>query len=108
MAKNYVQEGAVIDFVAAAAVLAGGVVLMGKRIGIALSDTAQGATGSAAVEGVFKVNKLAGDAVAQGDLLYWDAANSRLTTTAAGSVLAGYAFAAAGAGAAVVNIKINA
>ena len=108
MAKNYVQEGEVIDFVAAAAVLAGAVVVMGKRIGISLSDTAQGATGAAAVEGVFKLNKLAGDVVGQGDLLYWDAANTRLTTTAGGNTLAGYAFAAAAGGVAVVNIKINA
>ena len=108
MAKNYIQEGEVLDFVAAAALLAGAVVLMGKRIGVALSDTAIGATGTAAMEGVFKINKLATDVVAQGDLLYWDAANSRLTTTAAGSVLAGYATAAAGNGVATVSIKINA
>lgn len=108
MAKNYIQEGAFIDVIAAAAVVAGGVVVMGKRVGISLSDIAQGATGAAAVEGVFKLAKLGTDVVAQGDLLYWDAANSRLTTTAGGNTLAGYATAAAGAGVATVNIKINA
>lgn len=108
MAKNYVQEGDVLDFVAAAAVVAGGVVVMSKRIGIVLADTAQNVVGAAAVEGVFKLAKLGTDAVAQGDMLYWDAANSRLTTTAGGNTLAGYATVAAGNGVATVNIKINA
>ena len=109
MAKNYVQEGEVLDFVAGGApVASGAVVLMGKRIGIATADVAAGAKGAAAVTGVWNVAKLATDVVAQGDLLYWDAANNRLTTTVGANTLAGYAAAAAGNGVATVSIKINA
>lgn len=108
MAKNYIQEGAVLDYVAAAAIAAGAVVVMGKRIGIALGNIAIGETGSVAVTDVFSVAKLSTDVVAQGDLLYWDAANSRLTTTVGANLLAGYAAAPAGNGVTTVNIAINA
>ena len=46
--------------------------------------------------------------VAQGALLYWDNTNKRLTTTATGNTLAGYATAAAGAGMSTVCINLNA
>lgn len=108
MAKNYVQKGDVLSYTAVAAVASGAVVVIGKRIGIVLGDIAAGATGTVQVTEVWNVTKLAADVVAQGDLLYWDAANSRLTTTAAGNTLAGYAAAAAGGGVATVSIKINA
>ena len=67
-----------------------------------------GATGSVQVEGVFTVTKLGTDTVAAGALLYWDNTNKRLTTTASGNTLSGFAVAAAGSGVTAVNIKINA
>lgn len=108
MAKNYIQEGNVLTCKATAAVVSGAVVVIGKRIAISLVDLAVGETGSITVEGVFSVAKLGTDVIGQGDLLYWDAANGRLTATAAGNTLAGFAAAPAGAGVAFVNIKINA
>ena len=48
------------------------------------------------------------DMVAQGALLYWDATNKRLTTTASGNTLAGYAAAPAGNGAVTVALALNA
>lgn len=109
MSKNYIQEGAVLSWIntSGAAVASGAVVLTGKRIGVALGDIAVGATGSLTMEGVFSVAKLTTDVVGQGDLLYWDAANSRLTTTAGGNTQAGYAAAPAGNGVTTVNISIN-
>lgn len=109
MAKNYVQEGDVLNFTAGgAAVASGAVVLLGARIGISMGDVAANATGTASVTGVWQIAKLATDVVAQGADLYWDAANSRLTTTAGGNTKAGYAAGAAGNGVTTVNIKINA
>ena len=109
MAKNYIQEGEILTVTAGAtAIVSGAVVLIGKRVGIALADIPALGAGSASVTGVWAVTKLGADAVAQGDLLYWDAANSRLTTTAAGNTLAGFAATPAGAGVGTVNIKINA
>ena len=110
MAKNYVQEGDVIDYVNASGstITSGTAVLIGVRLGVALADIANGATGSVQVEGVFTVPKLGTDVVAAGALLYWDNTNKRLTTTASGNTLSGFAVAAAGSGVTAVNIKINA
>lgn len=110
MAKNYVQEGDVIDYANASGstITSGTPVLIGARLGVALADIANGATGSVQVEGVFTVTKLGTDTVAAGALLYWDNTNKRLTTTASGNTLAGFAVAAAGSGVITVNIKINA
>lgn len=108
MAKNYIQEGNVLSYTATAAVASGAVVVIGKRIAIALADIAVGEPGAITAEGVFAVAKLGTDVVGLGDLLYWDAANNRLTSTAAGNTAAGFAAAPAGAGVGTVNIKINA
>jgi predicted RecA/RadA family phage recombinase len=109
MARNYVGEGDVLDYTTGgAAALSGAVVAMSKRIGIVLGDIPANSTGSVGVTGVWTVAKLATDVVNQGDLLYWDAANSRLTVTAGALQVAGYAAAAADNGAATVRIKINA
>ncbi|MYM65436.1 DUF2190 family protein [Pseudoduganella sp. FT55W] len=108
MAKNYVQDGEVLSFTAITAVSSGAVVVIGKRIGIALGDIAVGQSGPVQVTDVWQLPKLTTDVVAQGDLLYWDAGNNRLTTTVGSNILAGYAAYAAGNGAGTVNIKINA
>lgn len=108
MATNYIQPGNVIDYTAGANIVSGQAVLIGKRLGVALAAIANGATGSVQVTGVFSIAKLSTDVVAAGDLLYWDAGNSRLTTTTTSNTLAGYAVEAAGNGVATVKIKINA
>jgi predicted RecA/RadA family phage recombinase len=109
MSKNYIQEGDVLDYATGgAAVASGAVVLMGKRIGVVLRDIPANSTGSASVTGVWSIAKLSTDVIAQGDLVYWDAGNSRLTSTAGGNTLAGYAAYAAGNGVTTLNTKINA
>lgn len=108
MTAKFVQPGDAIDYTAGANIVSGQVVLMGVRIGVAAKDIANGMTGTVLVTGVFNITKLTTDVVAQGAALYWDNTNSRLTTTASGNTLAGYATAAAGGTATSVNIKINA
>lgn len=109
MAKNFVEEGDVLNVTAGAtAIASGAVLLLGARIAIALADIPPNATGAAATTGVWQIAKLGTDVVAQGADLYWDADDSRLTVTAAGNTKAGYAFVAAGNGVTTVNIKINA
>lgn len=108
MARNYVQPGEVMDYTAPAAITSGSAIKVGSRIGVALSDIASGATGPVQMSGVFSQPKLSTDVVTQGALLYWDDTNDRLTLTASGNTLAGYAFAAAGNGATTVAIKLNA
>lgn len=108
MTTKYIMSGEVIDYVAGADISSGQVVLIGDRIGVSLTTIANGATGAVRVLGVFTIAKLSTDVVAAGDLLYWDAGNSRLTTTASTHKLAGYAFKAAGNGVTTVEISINA
>ena len=110
MAKNYVSEGDVLDFIntTGAAIASGSVVAMGKRIGIALENIAAAGTGSVGVTGVWSVPRLTTDDTVQGELLYWDPVNNRVTETPGALNLAGYAAAPAGVGATTVRIKINA
>lgn len=110
MAINYVQEGDVIDFpnTSGATITSGSGVLVGLWLAVALADIPTASTGSVAIEGVFTLPKLSTDVVAIGVALYWDNTNKRLTTTASGNTLSGFAVAAAGSGVTTVNIKINA
>lgn len=110
MANNYLYTGDVLDYTngGGADISSGAPVLVGSRLGIALVNIPDGSTGSVRMRGVFTVAKLSTDVVAQGDLLYWDATNSRLTTTASTHKQAGYAAAAAGAGVTTVAISLNA
>jgi predicted RecA/RadA family phage recombinase len=108
MTKKYIQPGEVLDYTAGANIASGDVVLVGVRVGVALADIANGATGPVQVSGVFELTKLSTDAPVQGALLYWDNTNKRLTTTASGNTLAGYAFKGAASGLATVQIKLNA
>lgn len=105
--KNLIQTGEMMDYTAGANIASGAVVLIGVRVGIATTDIANGAKGSLAMDGVYSVAKLSTDVVAQCVLLYWDNANSRMTVTAGGNTLAGYAIEAAGNGVATVKIRIN-
>jgi len=110
MAKTYVQPGDVMEYTnASGAIISSGTVLkIGSRIGVVLVDIPDGKSGSVAVTGVWTIAKLGTDVVGQGDLLYWDDTNKRLTTTSTDNTLAGYAFKAAGSGVTTVEIKINA
>ena len=110
MANNYLYTGDVLDYTngGGADISSGAPVLVGSRLGIALVNIPVGGTGSVRMRGVFTVAKLSTDVVGQGDLLYWDATNSRLTTTASTNELAGYAAAAAGNGVTTVAISLNA
>lgn len=108
MTKRFVQPGNVLDHTPAAAVNSGAVLVIGARIAVALADIAADATGSVQVTGVFELPKKAADTVAQGALVYWDATNSQITTTASGNTLAGFAAHAAAATTTAVDVKINA
>lgn len=106
--KNAVSHGNVLSFTTVAAVASGAMVLIGTRVGVAIAAIAANGTGAVQVVGEFEITKNTTDVVAQGALLYWDNANKRLTTTASGNTLAGFATEAAGNTATTVKIKINA
>lgn len=108
MTTKFKTRGVVMDYTnAGAAIVSGQVLVIGAKIGVALTDIATGATGSVQMAGTFELNKLVTDVVAQGALLYWDAGNSRLTTTVGANVLAGYAYLAAANGVTAQQIVLN-
>jgi len=108
MTTRFVQPGRVLDYAnGGTARASGAVVVVGTLVGVCLTAIAANATGSVQVCGVFTLPKLSTDAPAQGASVFWDAANSRITTTASGNTLAGVAFAAAANGDATVNVLLN-
>lgn len=117
MARNYVQPGNVIDYVASADKVAGQVVVMGNTLGVCLANIANGATGSVAIEGVFTVPKVSAAVIAQGESLVWDvSANSgagafddNQATPATGDISgpAAIAWEAAGNGATTLKVKFT-
>ena len=71
MDARYVQRGDAIDYTPEAAVNAGDIVILGKLVGIAKLDIAEGELGALAVTGVYEVAK-GGAAFAAGSLVAWN------------------------------------
>jgi predicted RecA/RadA family phage recombinase len=103
---SYSQAGCLIDYTPSSAVAAGDVVLLADLVTVAPRAIAANALGAVAVDGVWSIAKAAG-AVSQGALLYWDATNSVVTTTASTHKRAGKAAAAAASGDASVMVILN-
>lgn len=106
--KNFIQPGAVLTLLAAAVVLSGEAVLVGKIFGVALSSVAAGASGEFQTEGVHELPVLSTDVVTVGAPLYWDVANKRLTVTVASNTRVGVATVAKAAGGLTALLKIDA
>lgn len=85
----------------------GDVVVLTGRIGIATEDIAVGATENLDTEGVWKLAAETGVAWNQGDSLYWDATNQRLTKTSTNNTAAGWAWVSKSANDAVGYVKIG-
>ena len=98
--KNFVQDGNTITVTAPAAVTSGQLVVVGSINGVASFDAASGADVEVTVEGVFDLPKVTTDVIAQGDKLYWDSGQAKLTKTAGtgSKPLVGVATATAGNG----------
>lgn len=112
MATNYIQEGAVIDYVAGADITSGSVVVAGNIIGVALTDIANTETGSLAISGVFEVPKVSAAVIGQCQSVMYDVSASafddNLATPATGDVSgACVAVEAAGNGDTTVKVKLN-
>lgn len=91
------------------AVSSGDPIDLGARLGIALVDIADGATGSVAVEGVYMLAKEAALAITQEAEVYWDVSESKISTTQGnGDPRAGIAVKAAAANDSYVHVHINA
>ena len=111
--KNYVQNGDYITFTAGATITSGMIVKVGSLFGVALTDVANGSTGTLALRGVFTLPKTTGGgtAIAAGGPAYFDtsvAATGAVNgdTESAANPLCGYAIAAAADGAATAQIRL--
>jgi len=105
---TFVHDGNSIDYTPTSAVAAGDVVVQGELVGAARTPIAANALGSLAVVGTFDFAKAtgAGTAITAGANCYWDAANSRATTTATGNKLIGKAVRAAADADATVRVRL--
>jgi predicted RecA/RadA family phage recombinase len=102
-----------------AAILSGAVIVLASgtsgMIAIAVTDipasTATDPTGEVCIggypEGIHKLAKKVGDVFTIGQLIYWDATNTRLTSTSSGNTRAGRCTEAAASAATTAKIKIN-
>lgn len=97
MAKNFIQPGDQITFVAPTGGVTTGVgVLLGTAFVVALETAIAGASFDGATNGVWSLAKNSTDVWIVGDKIYWDNANARCTNLpTAGFRLVGYAAAAA-------------
>jgi len=100
-------EGNSMPYTPSSAVTGGDVVVVGTIVGVAPVDIAANALGSLDIEGIFEVANLTTDVVAAGDVLYWDAGNSRSTKIASTHKVLGFATTAAGNGVVVVEVKLG-
>ncbi len=57
MAKNYIQDGRTIDFIAESDVSSGGMVVIEELLAISLNDVKTGEAGVAVTEGVWELPK---------------------------------------------------
>ncbi len=105
VADSY-QAGYKVDYTPSSAVAVGDAVMLNDLLAVAERPIPANKLGAVAVKGVFKIPKAAG-AIGQGAIVYWDAANSNITTTSSGNKRAGKAAEAAASGDATVKVLIN-
>jgi len=110
MANNYIQPGEVIDYTAGSNITSNQVVVVGQMLGVALSDIANGETGSVQIRGVFDVPKVSGAVIAAGESLVWDVSAGKFddnaATPATGDISGPPAVAVEAAGNGVTSIKV--
>ena len=98
MTTKYLQKGEVLEYAnAGSAISANDVVLIGRRVGVALSDiAATTGKGSVALVGVFEAMPAVNNsAFVQGDNLYYNTSTGKFTNVyASGLIPAGWAWAA--------------
>ena len=107
--KNYVQPGNTITLTAPYAVSSGDGLLVGSIFGVAAGTSALGEAVEAALTGVYDLKKVASQAWAAGDKVYWDNAAKEATKTTTSNTLIGVAVVAVagGAGDVVGRVRLN-
>lgn len=107
--KNFVQTGNTITLTAPYAVASGDGLLVGAIFGVAAGAAALGEPVEAALTGVYDLKKVASQAWAAGDKVYWDNTAKEATKTTTSNTLIGVAVVAVagGAGDVVGRVRLN-
>ena len=108
--KNYVQPGNAITLTASYAVSSGDGLLVGSIFGVATGSAALGESVEAALTGVYDLKKVASQAWAAGDKVYWDNTAKEATKTTTSNTLIGVAVVAVAGGASDIigRVRLNA
>jgi predicted RecA/RadA family phage recombinase len=111
MAKNFIQNGDVIPFVAGATITSGELVQVGSLFGVAQNDYANGETGELVLKGVYTIPKTTGvgTALTAGAPAYYDTSEGAAVNgsdESAANPLCGYAIEAAGDDDATAKVKL--
>ncbi len=101
------QSGENLTLLAPYAVSGGQGMLVGLIFGIASTAAALGASVAVSTLGVYDITKAAGQAFGVGAAVYWDNAARNVTTVAADNTKIGVTIAAAAAGDAVAQVRLN-
>jgi predicted RecA/RadA family phage recombinase len=109
MSAQYIHRGDSIDHTPSSDVAQNAVVVQGTLFGVATRAIPANTTGALAVTGVFSIAKPTGAGTdwAAGTAVYWDAGNTRLTTTVGSNVYVGKTVAAALTTDARVNVRLS-
>lgn len=105
--KNFVTNGKTIEVVLAADLASGAPLTVGDLVGVAAGAYKNGDTAVLELEGVYDLPKTNPQVIAIGVIVYWDATNSLVTTTASGNKKIGHAWEAAISAATVVRVKLS-
>ena len=107
--KNYVQPGNTVTLTAPYAVASGDGLLVGSIFGVAAGTAALGEAVEAALTGVYDLKKVASQAWAAGDKVYWDNTAKEVTKTTTSNTLIGVATeaVAGGAGDTIGRVRLN-
>lgn len=107
--KNYVQPGNTITLTAPYAVASGDGLLVGSIFGVAAGTAAVGESVEAALTGVYDLKKVASQAWAAGDKVYWDNTAKEATKTTTSNTLIGVAVVAVagGTGDTIGRVRLN-
>ena len=109
MASNHVAPGNRHTTLSTGAVAAGVIVIIGSLIGVSTNATT-GAGQDLVLDtsgSIWEFTKNGPDNATEGADAYWDAGNSRMTTTASGNTKVGVFAAAAGAGVTTCRVRVN-
>ena len=105
-AKKNINSGISINMTGAVDIPHNGIVVIGKRIGVAQTAASLGQTYALVVEGVFDLPGKSGEAIGVGEPVFWDEANGYVTKTDTG-VIAGWCTRPKEAASTSAWVKIN-